>query len=94
MVQNKEQRSPEARLSVPKDLKDEASIVLDSLGLPINVAVKIFLKQVIEQDGLPFEVKHHRNNLDIAIEQIEKGDYKEYTSTKELFDSLGIEIND
>lgn len=38
-------------------LKEEAETILAQLGIPVSNAVNIFLKQVVMQRGLPFEVK-------------------------------------
>lgn len=40
------------------DLKAEADAVLSSLGLDTSTAVRIFLTSVVENNGLPFEVRH------------------------------------
>lgn len=39
------------------EVKDEALKVLEPLGLNLTSAVNIFLKAVIREKGLPFEVK-------------------------------------
>ncbi len=38
-------------------LKEQAESILEQLGIPVSNAVNIFLKQVVMQRGLPFEVK-------------------------------------
>ena len=38
-------------------LKDQAEVVLGQLGIPLSNAVNIFLKQVVMQRGIPFDVK-------------------------------------
>lgn len=38
-------------------LKEEAEAILAQLGIPVSNAVNIFLKQVVMQRGLPFDVK-------------------------------------
>jgi DNA-damage-inducible protein J len=42
---------------VDKDIKLEAQSILSSLGLDMSTAINIFLRQVIENDGLPFDIK-------------------------------------
>ena len=39
------------------DLKKQAETILEQLGIPVSNAVNIFLKQVVMQRGLPFDVK-------------------------------------
>ena len=38
-------------------LKEQAESVLGQLGIPMSNAVNIFLKQVVMQRGIPFDVK-------------------------------------
>jgi len=38
-------------------LKEQAESVLGQLGIPVSNAVNIFLKQVVLQRGIPFDVK-------------------------------------
>ena len=38
-------------------LKEQAETVLGQLGIPVSNAVNIFLKQVVMQRGIPFDVK-------------------------------------
>ncbi|HAZ37957.1 MAG TPA: type II toxin-antitoxin system antitoxin, RelB/DinJ family [Clostridiaceae bacterium] len=38
-------------------LKEQAELVLGQLGIPLSNAVNIFLKQVVMQRGIPFDVK-------------------------------------
>ena len=42
---------------VDPDVKEQAEIILERLGIPMSNAVGIFLRQVVLQNGLPFEVK-------------------------------------
>lgn len=38
-------------------LKEQADAILRQMGIPMSNAVNIFLKQVVMQRGLPFDVK-------------------------------------
>lgn len=38
-------------------LKEQAETILEQLGIPMSNAVNIFLKQVVMQRGIPFDVK-------------------------------------
>ena len=42
---------------VEPEIKEQAEQVLDKLGIPMSNAVGMFLRQVVLQRGLPFEVK-------------------------------------
>ncbi len=47
------------QIRIEDETKKQAMEVLDGLGLNLSGAVNIFLKQVILQKGIPFEVKFH-----------------------------------
>lgn len=42
---------------VEPEIKDQAENVLDQLGIPLSSAISMFLRQVVLQKGIPFEVK-------------------------------------
>ncbi|MCK9218343.1 MAG: type II toxin-antitoxin system RelB/DinJ family antitoxin [Firmicutes bacterium] len=42
-------------------IKEEAENILSQLGIPMSNAINIFLRQVVLQKGLPFEVKINQN---------------------------------
>lgn len=44
-------------VSVEPEIKEQAESVLDQLGIPMSNAVSMFLKQVVIQRGIPFELK-------------------------------------
>ena len=49
--------TPTTTMRLNPEVKDEALKVLEPLGLNLTSAVNIFLKAVIREKGLPFEVK-------------------------------------
>ena len=66
---------------VEPEIKEQAEMVLNKLGIPMSNAINIFLRQGVLQNGLPFEVKVPQNKPlaygDLTTEQfdqeIEKG---------------------
>ncbi len=42
---------------VEPEIKEQAEQVLDSLGIPMSNAVGMFLRQIVLQRGIPFEMK-------------------------------------
>lgn len=66
---------------VDPEIKEQAEMVLNKLGIPMSNAVNIFLRQVVMQNGLPFDVKISHNKPlafeDLTTEEfnnkIEKG---------------------
>ena len=50
-------RTSNIYVRVEPNIKEQAEVVLEKLGIPMSNAVSIFLRQVVMQNGLPFEVK-------------------------------------
>ena len=44
-------------VNVPKDVKEEANLLFSSLGLNMSTAINMFLKRVIYEKGIPFDLK-------------------------------------
>lgn len=44
------------RISVPTDVRDEANDILNKLGLSMSTAINVFLRKVILERGIPFEI--------------------------------------
>lgn len=71
---------------VEPKLKKQAEAVLDKIGLSTTDAVTIFLKQVVAQKGLPFEVKIPNRETIKAMRELEQGRGQRFTGTaEELF---------
>lgn len=47
---------------IEPEIKEQAEQVLEQLGIPMSNAIGIFLRQVVLQRGLPFDVKLPSNN--------------------------------
>ena len=99
-------RSSNVFARVEPEIKEQAELVLNQLGIPMSNAVGMFLRQVIIHRGIPFEMKlpskkpfvineHTKEELDAEIakgmEDIEKGRvYSEKEVFEELHKSYGI----
>ena len=42
---------------IEPDIKEQAESILDALGLTVSAAINMFYKQIIYNNGIPFEVK-------------------------------------
>lgn len=51
---------------IEPDLKEQAETILTALGIPASNAITMFYKQIILNNGLPFEVKLPEHLLDIS----------------------------
>ncbi|PWJ63747.1 MULTISPECIES: type II toxin-antitoxin system RelB/DinJ family antitoxin [unclassified Fibrobacter] len=49
---------------IEPEVKEEAESILAALGIPVSNAINMFYKQIILQQGLPFEVKLPKRPVD------------------------------
>jgi DNA-damage-inducible protein J len=50
-------KNTDVRCRIDEDLKERVTAVLSACGLTISEAMRLFLLQVVETQGLPFEVR-------------------------------------
>lgn len=48
---------PATTIRIEPEVKREASVILDELGLSMSTAMNMFLRAVIREGGMPFEMK-------------------------------------
>ena len=81
-------------VNVPKDVKDEATNLFNSLGLNMSTAINIFLKRAIYERGIPFEVKQQPSReLKEALKELEymeqhPEEYKTYHDVDRMFKDI------
>lgn len=59
------------QIRIEESTKKQAVELLEGLGLNLSDAVNMFLRQVILQNGIPFEVKYPEDTLEFRQEVIE-----------------------
>lgn len=83
------------QIRIEESTKKEAVELLEGLGLNLSDAVNMFLRQVILQRGIPFEIKYPEGSRDFNPEVIEAmkeakkisrdPNVKSYTNVKDMF---------
>jgi DNA-damage-inducible protein J len=53
---------PATTVRIEPEVKREASAILDELGLSMSTAMNMFLRAVIREGGMPFEMKVNKPN--------------------------------
>ena len=82
-------------IRVNDEVKKEAEIIFKSLGLNMSVAMNLFLKKCINENGIPFDLKLPNNETMEALEETNKIlnrdiERKSYKNVDELFEDLGV----
>lgn len=77
------------------ELKKQAETMLSDMGLNMTTAINLFLRQVVRQGRIPFEIATDIPNGETLAAMKEMDDMisgkipaKKYSSTKELFEDL------
>ena len=75
----------QARIS--PELKQEAESVFAEIGMTTAEAIRVFLKQVVNRGGLPFQPAAKKPNAETlaALIELENGDGQVFQNTDELF---------
>jgi len=68
--------------------KEEATAILNSLGLKMTDAISMFLRQIIYTKGIPFEVKLPGKETLKAIDELESGAGATFATVDDLFKDL------
>jgi DNA-damage-inducible protein J len=81
-------KTTDVRSRIEPDLKDRASEVLAACGLNLSDAIRLFLRQVVVQEGLPFAVKTPNATTVAAMKEARSMKQAKFGSAQELFDDL------
>lgn len=86
------------QIRIEENTKKQAVELLEDLGINLSDAVNIFLRQVILQKGIPFEVKYPEDMYEFRPEVIEAMEeakrisrdpnVKGYTDVKQMFKEI------
>lgn len=82
-------RTTHVQARVSPELKEQADAILNSMGLKTAEAIRMFLQQVVNTGGLPFQPSAKLPNEDTlaALKELEEGGGKVHKSPEALFDS-------
>lgn len=86
-------------VNVPTSVKQQATKIFGNLGLSMSSGVNVFLKRVVSERGIPFELKEIRPSEDfkaalneLSCMQKHPDQYESFNSVDELLKDL--ESND
>lgn len=86
-------------VNVPTDVKEEANVLFNNLGLTMSGAINIFLKKALSEGGIPFEVRERKPSKRLleALKESEdiingKIKAKRYNNFDEMLEDIEDEI--
>lgn len=82
-------KTTDVRSRIDEHLKTEAASVLNDCGLTISSAIRLFLEQVVQAQGVPFEIKRKRpsSRMALALEEAKLIE-KQFSSLEEMMQEL------
>lgn len=81
------------RSRVDKRTKEKAEKIIGKLGLNMSDAIRIYLKQIINHKGLPFDMKLPSATTVGALQE-DMSKKKRYSSMNEFWDDMDIDLKD
>lgn len=81
-------KTTDVRSRVEPELKDSANEVLAQLGLTLSDGIRLFLRQVVANRGLPFDVKVPNAETLAAMEEARSIAKARFGSAQDLIDDL------
>jgi DNA-damage-inducible protein J len=79
-----------ARALIDPEVKWEAESLLKEMGLSVSISIELFYRQVMAQRGLPFDLQVPNERTMKAIRNSRAGKGKRFSTSRELFEDLGI----
>lgn len=87
--------SAKINVNVDPELKSEVEDLLDAMGLTMTAAINIYLKRILMEGGIPFEITTRVPN-DVTIAALNEFDemkknpkaYKRYSSFREAMNEV------
>lgn len=81
-------KTTDVRSRIEPEIKERATEVLASCGLNLSDAIRLFLRQVVAHEGLPFEVKIPNATTLAAMHEARSMRKTDFNSAQALFDDL------
>ena len=84
-------KSTSINVRTTEEIKKNAEVIINGLGLNISSAVNLFLRQVINYRGIPFDLRLPNKETLHAMDDIENNRNLESTDTvEEMFKKIGV----
>ena len=82
-------------VNVPAEVKKESNDIFNNLGLNMSTAINMFLKRVIYERGIPFDVKEPKPSKELleALQELDNmeshpEEYKVYHDVDKMFEDI------
>lgn len=76
------------KIKADEQLLKEASEIFEKLGLNLSTGIDIYLKQVVDKKGIPFEVTLESTDSDSVLKDLIHNRTESFDSLDELIDEV------
>ena len=78
------------RARIDSDTKTRATEALRAMGLSVSDAIRLLLLRVADEKRLPFTIRAPNAATVKAMEELDAGKGKRFSSAEDLFEDLGV----
>lgn len=93
IIMHAERKTAEVKSRIEPSVKKEATKYLKQYDISLSHGIKLFLLEVVAAKGLPFDLRPNKETL-AAMEEIEKGGLKTYSSYEDMMKDIDDENDD
>lgn len=79
------------RARIDSRTKERATEALEAMGLSVSDAIRLLMFRVADEHRLPFEIKVANTATEKAIQELETGKGKKFTSLDDFMDDLNAD---
>lgn len=79
------------RARIDEHVKEQASHVLDEMGLTVSDAIRLLMIRIAREKALPFDVRVPNAETIAAMEEARRGEGKTYFSVTEMMKDLNAD---
>ena len=78
------------QIRLTQDLKEQASVLFEKMGMSLSEAVRTFLSQAVAEQGMPFRTHIPNKETVAAIKEVETGRGSKYKNPEDYFKEMDI----
>ena len=78
------------QVRLKQDLKEQASVLFEKMGMSLSEAVRTFLSQAVAEQGMPFRAHIPNKETVAAIKEAEAGGGSKYKNPEDYFKEMEI----
>ena len=75
-------------ISIDSDVKTKAQIMLSDFGLDLSTAINMFLRQMLRERRIPFEISQNTPNAETLAAFAEVEDMKKHPDRYKSYDNI------